>query len=42
MGSNLIKFALNLRTYAKRPYFMEQVHDVNSVVDLLEKHPVYQ
>jgi len=42
MGSNLIKFALNPRKYSSRPYRMEEVSGIDSMTDLLEKHPVYR
>jgi hypothetical protein len=42
MGSNLIKFAVNPRKYTKRPYFHNEVSGVDSMVDLLVKHPVYK
>ena len=42
MGSNLIKFALNPRRYAGSPYFLEEVEGIASMVNLFEKHPVYQ
>lgn len=42
MGSNLIKFAVNPRKYTKRPYFHDEVSGVDSMVDLLDKHPVYK
>ena len=42
MGSNLIKFAINPRTYTKRPYFLEEESGIDSMTDLLEKHPVYR
>lgn len=41
MGSNLIKFAVNPRSYDKRPYHMDSVSGVRSMKDLLVKHPVF-
>ena len=42
MGSNFIKFSLSPRAYTKRPYKLDEVTGIESMVDLLEKHPVYQ
>jgi len=42
MGSNLIKFALSPVRYAGRPYRMEKVAGVESMLGLLQKHPIYQ
>lgn len=42
MGSNLLKFSLNARSYHKEPYYMEEIGDVKSMTDLLRRHPVYQ
>lgn len=41
MGSNVIKFALNPKTYMKDPYHLEPCRGVRSMTDLLRKHPVF-
>lgn len=42
MGSNLIKFALNPRTYTKQPYSLGRVRGIDSMAALLRKQPVYK
>ncbi|MEN1680955.1 MAG: hypothetical protein AAGJ46_15305 [Planctomycetota bacterium] len=42
MGSNLIKFSLSPRSYAKKPYRMKRVKGIASMTDLLTRHPVMQ
>jgi hypothetical protein len=42
LGSNLIKFSVNPRKYAKRPYLLDEVSGIDSMVDLLDQHPVYK
>jgi hypothetical protein len=42
MGSNLIKFALSPKKYAKRPYKLDKIEGVESMRDLLVKHPEFQ
>ncbi|MGB0372449.1 MAG: hypothetical protein ACPGN3_14035 [Opitutales bacterium] len=42
MGSNLIKFAFNPRRYTGKPYNMDEIPGIDSMKDLMEKHPDYQ